>query len=813
MRKRDTLSILAVSNNKLNKTRSALIMISIALTTMLLTVIGLMGNGYVKSNKANVERLYGAFCGKYSNINETQLANVKLRSEFSEIGIQAMVAEVQSQNASLSLYYMDDVALQMTQAEYLLMEGSYPEEENEITAQMEFFKELGYENPKVGDTIQLEGRVDQHHKYETHSFVIAGITASNEANDLRGVYGAFVTEPFYRTLIPEEDAVFSVLFQINESISLNSSNAKEMFQELATACGIDPLSSYENSMYLLWAKEPAMDIILGCIGIACFVILFSVIVIYNIFQVGLVQKIQEYGKIKALGATKKQMKQLVFQEGMSLAVLAIPVGLILGNLVTIGVFHWQMQFAGQVVSVEGYEDISLFSVPIALLVIVLVLITVSLALYQPMKIVSRVSPVEALRYQESLKEQKGLRRGKRSLKLIHLTLANLQSNQKRTIATIVTMGLSCVLFVVLSNLTANMDAEYEAREEIEYGRFLIGVDYSLNDTAYPENNLYNLQKDNPINEELMEQIKAIPGVTEVLTRKVITTLSPNGEQEYDSISILNREEFKKYAENENSFGALHYDEVTSNQGIVFGWGYFLESDGYELGEQLVFELQINGQSIPFQAVLSGSFARNNQDWVITEDTYKKLGIDANTETYLWIECDEKDEDTVLAALNQLLASRDHLELSTYTDAYHLAEVSMQSLKTIIYAFLAIIGVIGFLNMANTIITSIITRKRELGILQAIGMTNHQLNAMLQLEGLLFTLGTVIVAIVVGCPVGYLAFISARKNGIYGLNIYQFPWREMVCMILVITVLQMVLSFLLTRNLRKDSLVERIRYFG
>lgn len=93
------------------------------------------------------------------------------------------------------------------------------------------------------------------------------------------------------------------------------------------------------------------------------------------------------------------------------------------------------------------------------------------------------------------------------------------------------------------------------------------------------------------------------------------------------------------------------------------------------------------------------------------------------------------------------------------------------------------------------------------------MTNHQLDATLQLEGLLFTLGTVIVAFAVGCPAGYLAFIKAKKDGIIGLNIYHFPWTGLVCMVLVIMVLQMLLSFVLTRNLRKDSQVERIRYFG
>ena len=63
------------------------------------------------------------------------------------------------------------------------------------------------------------------------------------------------------------------------------------------------------------------------------IVLFSVVVIYNIFQVGIAQKVQEYGKIKALGATRKQMKQLIFREGILLAVPSIPLGLLFGFLI------------------------------------------------------------------------------------------------------------------------------------------------------------------------------------------------------------------------------------------------------------------------------------------------------------------------------------------------------------------------------------------------------------------------------------------------------------------------------------------------
>ena len=81
---------------------------------------------------------------------------------------------------------------------------------------------------------------------------------------------------------------------------------------------------------------------------------------------------------------------------------------------------------------------------------------------------------------------------------------------------------------------------------------------------------------------------------------------------------------------------------------------------------------------------------------------------------------------------------------------------MSMMKTMGYSFLLLIGMITFMNMANTMILNVITRKRELGVLQAVGMTNKQLNKMLRNEGLLFTLGSVVISLVVGIP-GYTDF--------------------------------------------------------
>ena len=98
-------------------------------------------------------------------------------------------------------------------------------------------------------------------------------------------------------------------------------------------------------------------------------------------------------------------------------------------------------------------------------------------------------------------------------------------------------------------------------------------------------------------------------------------------------------------------------------------------------------------------------------------------------------------------------------------------------------------------------------------MQAVGMTNKQLNLCLQLQGLMFTVGTICVALVVGLPLGYALFAYAKHNGIFGMNVYHVPIAPILAMILLVGLLQIVLSLVLSSNLKKETLVERIRYQG
>ena len=133
-------------------------------------------------------------------------------------------------------------------------------------------------------------------------------------------------------------------------------------------------------------------------------------------------------------------------------------------------------------------------------------------------------------------------KGRKDVTVFSMAMANVTGNPKRTIATILTMGLSCVLFVIISNYVGNIDPEYEARIAINHGQFELQLDYSQNyDEAYSENNLDTILQNNPLNDSLIKEIKSIPGVTDVLTREIVSA-DLNGTK--FPVAIVNQEDFE-----------------------------------------------------------------------------------------------------------------------------------------------------------------------------------------------------------------------------------------------------------------------------
>lgn len=803
-----TTTKLAVANLKTNKSRTILISISIMLTTMLLTVIALSGYGLVKEQKVNAGKRYGEHFGGFVRVDNEIYEKMKIHGEFLDVGRMANFASVSLEDADGSLSYMDEAAQKLGHAS--TSEGTFPVKENEIAGQKGFFERAGLANPRIGDSISVTCRIGDG-EFTTKDFVISGFLAESEENELRKTYGAYVSEAFYENTVPEADRSYSVVFKVKGEEELNEDQMVEKIENLAEELGIDKTQVVINTAYLMWLLDPGLETIGICSVIAILVVLFSALVIYNIFYVGIIQKVQEYGKLRALGTTKRQIKSILLKEGMILAGIGAAAGLLLGTLVSNIFFQWLIGEMYKELSMTDMETVSVFNLPLMLLTAVISFITVYVSLRKPMRVAAGISPVEAMRYQEDSVKGKGTRKGYSAVNVRRLTMSNLERNKKRTLTTIFTMGLSCVMFVVIANVAGNMDAEFDARKQVEKGDFYITLDCDVNDTAYPENNLNHVQQQKLMSDEWLDQIRSIDGVTKVETRKAIRALreNVNGEEDelYTWVPALSKEDYQKL---ETERGTIDYDSVNKNQEIVFASDYWMDTYGYKLGDKVKLIFYDGDREIPMTFTLAGSTEANSM-FVLTEEQLQAMDLTEDMTTDVWVSCEKDKLVSVQSALEQMTGESEYYALTTYQDVYKLSNMGIAMTKGAAYALLGIIGVIGFMNMANTLITSIITRRRELGILQAIGMTKRQLNRMLQMEGLVFTIGTLLVSLSLGNVLGYLAWLKCKATHIIGISTYSVPVAELLVMAGILLVLQAVLSGYMSSYLQKEALIERIRH--
>lgn len=179
----------------------------------------------------------------------------------------------------------------------------------------------------------------------------------------------------------------------------------------------------------------------------------------------------------------------------------------------------------------------------------------------------------------------------------------------------------------------------------------------MNDTAYPENNLESILQENPIDEELIKNIQQIEGVKEVKTRPVLLlkTTDKNGKEAkaYQSIEVLDREAFEWEKEQGSTMGTLDYEKASKNDEIIYGWSYWWDETGLKMGEKTSFILADGTESKTMDSVVRGSFGAVDTDWVMTEDTYEKLGFQTPTWFKVWVDCEKDIEKNVEAELKEL----------------------------------------------------------------------------------------------------------------------------------------------------------------
>lgn len=811
----------AYCNMRHYKSKNILIGIAIILTTLLLFVIPSIGKDMVEVNFAVINKIYPTWHALYRNVDESTVMKLAAHHDVKTYGLRSDAGYMNLEDATVSMMYMDRTGMELYKVK--LKEGQLPQKENDIVVSKGILEALG-QNGKIGDTITVPYQIlkDDGLDYtKEKDFRICGFLADNESSKEQKQYTSLVSEAFLKAEIPVEQVKYRFLLQVNGQKGNTTADYTETIQNIARQFGISEDDMNINKEYLAanYVDPATIPVI---VGIMLIVVLASIITIYSVYYVSMNQRVREFGKLKAIGATKRQLRQIVLREGMGVALFAIPIGLLIGTVAVKVVLLQFVEHAkdSNVLITEAYKvvakgEVQLYYWWIYLLAIAVTLCTVYLSLMKPMRMAAKVSEIEAMRYQGGSKRQKSSRKGYQFLNIGRLTKRNLAENKKKSTITIVSMAVTGIFVMMVATVLSCANPMESAKSSI-VGQYEISPIVESGNKEHPEYEWAEVQKNNPLNEGLKQQIEELDGVERV---DVFTALKVSGGpfEEKIGTEFINGvpEEYAEELKKGITEGNVTYEELKSGDKVILDRALLHWYPDIKVGDKL--KLNIHDGDNTFQKEIEvaaigeyGTGLTNYNCLIMAKEGAEKLTIN-NSSSYFQVIADKDYDEALEASLQAIVDGSGRLQMRTWKNEYDTWENAIQMTRGVCYAFIIILAAISIMNLINTMINSVHVRKKELGMMQAIGMSDRQLMKMLQLEGIFYTVGTLIISIGVGSLAGYPLFLYAKRTGMFDISTYHYPVTAAIIIILTLFVIQMLLAIFIAKSVRKDSLIERIRF--
>lgn len=789
----------AYCNMRHYKSKNILIGIAIILTTLLLFVIPSIGKDMVEVNFAVINKIYPTWHALYRNVDESTVMKLAAHHDVKTYGLRSDAGYMNLEDATVSMMYMDRTGMELYKVK--LKEGQLPQKENDIVVSKGILEALG-QNGKIGDTITVPYQIlkDDGLDYtKEKDFRICGFLADNESSKEQKQYTSLVSEAFLKAEIPVEQVKYRFLLQVNGQKGNTTADYTETIQNIARQFGISEDDMNINKEYLAanYVDPATIPVI---VGIMLIVVLAGIITIYSVYYVSMNQRVREFGKLKAIGATKRQLRQIVLREGMGVALFAIPIGLLIGTVAVKVVLLQFVEHAkdSNVLITEAYKvvakgEVQLYYWWIYLLAIAVTLCTVYLSLMKPMRMAAKVSEIEAMRYQGGSKRQKSSRKGYQFLNIGRLTKRNLAENKKKSTITIVSMAVTGIFVMMVATVLSCANPMESAKSSI-VGQYEISPIVESGNKEHPEYEWAEVQKNNPLNEGLKQQIEELDGVERV---DVFTALKVSGGpfEEKIGTEFINGvpEEYAEELKKGITEGNVTYEELKSGDKVILDRALLHWYPDIKVGDKL--KLNIHDGDNTFQKEIEvaaigeyGTGLTNYNCLIMAKEGAEKLTIN-NSSSYFQVIADKDYDEALEASLQAIVDGSGRLQMRTWKNEYDTWENAIQMTRGACYAFIIILAAISIMNLINTMINSVHVRKKELGMMQAIGMSDRQLMKMLQLEGIFYTVGTLIISIGVGSLAGYPLFLYAKRTGMFDISTYHYPVTAAIIIILTLFVIK------------------------
>lgn len=871
---RKCIRSLSVKTIKASKKRNIIAVLAIALTALLFTsLITIALSINYSFQQSNFRQTGGYSHGGFKYLSEEQFNELKddpLIKEYSMRRFVGMPRDVPFNKNHVEVSYCDENC-----AEWMYLEpkeGRFPlEGTNEAATDTKVLELLGVE-PVIGNEFTMTFLVDDVET--TQTFTLCGFwdydeaivanhvlipqSRAEEIFDELGTVGKDGMTATYNM-----DVMFSNSFNIEEKVNQVLANhgyqSDDRLEPNYIATGV-------NWGYSASQLADTFDIASALViaALLLLIIFTGYLIIYNVFQISVVNDIKFYGLLKTIGTTGKQLKRIIRTQALVLSLIGIPIGLVLGygaGAVLTPVIITRLD--GIPVSVLSPNP--LIFVGSALFALVTVLISCR----KPQKMAAKVSPIEAVRYTESTSGKRKTRRANKGASLFKMAWANLGRNRVRTVVTVLSLTLSVVLLNLVVTFTGGFDMD-------KYLKRQIVSDFIVSDAGYfqagrigeyVDESVIDIINDNGditdggvtyggigaiseyITEDHFAKLYGARGFTdkEDINRmleknnhdengNVENNIQLYGMEDYclDRLTVIDGDISKLHEAGGKYIAAYYFSDDYGNIFPDSNWAkvgdkvklryadeieYFDRDTGEilepgNIPDNVFYDTRVTkyhdveyevAALVDIPGSLSYRYATTEDEFILNAQTFVD---DTGMSPIMYYAFDTDDEDGMEAFLNDYTNNQapryDYESKLKFVNEFE----SFRTMFLILGGALSfIIGLVGILNFINAILTGIITRKREFAVLQSVGMTGRQLKTMLVCEGLCYAVGSVVVSLI-------LSLILAPAAGGLMQNIFWFfSYRFMITPVLAVTpffiILGITIPLITYRSAARHSIVERL----
>lgn len=825
-----------------NRNRNLVAGLAILMTSMMFTTLFTLAQSMSKNAMEMYSRQSGTTAhASAKNISDDQIKQIAAHPLVASYGWSIVLGFGENEELSgrqLEIRYASDI---YAQSAFAFPEtGRMPQERDEIALDTATLKRLGI-TPSLGETVTLKWRKDTASSEVTSStFTLCGWWEGNSSSyaSMAWVSKEFALEETRDIPAPADGQVCG-LRMMGITFS-EGKNIEEKTAAVLSDCGISDVTFDTNLIYSPEIQQSLFQENLPMYGAMLLVFLAGYLIIYNIFQISVAADIHFYGQLKALGATPRQLRTLVYGQGNRLSLIAVPLGLLLGfvlGIVLIPVLISTSDFTPSVsVNPIIFVGSALFSY-----------LTVRISCLLPARTVGKLSPTEALRYTDADSGcRRKYRKAKKGASLYAMAWANLWRNRKRTFLVLSSLTLGLVLLSYFYGKNQSFDLE-------KYLMDLAVADYELDDATNSLFEGYDPQSQS-ISPRLVSRIEALEGLggTGQLYSR-LEHLPPSSAAGNNLSAYYTQERLEDFASYDPSFPqwkegfdlAVSGGEILSTvygaDGLIleaavsgnyilngtydkeaFATGNYCLAIGpsispgtniptFSLGEKVAIggrEFEVMAILSPLQPMVAGSGPAFDLPLVIPADIFRELWPDSNLRKYYFNVAGENLQEAEALLADYQQASAPGMNIVSRGAIAAQYEAQTRSSAVMGYAISIIIALVGILNFINSMVTAIISRKKEFAMIQSIGMTKSQLRRMLIFEGLSYaglTLSAsyLLGAVTVGVIVRSLAQVSAYST-------FHFTLLPLLLCTPALLLLALLIPWLCFKNLERQSIVERLR---